>query len=93
MLLTTKVCQQCGRAELVVVFKSNDASLIIAAGRLHMTRNLILNCRWLETRRAQPQFPVTFVSSFNLSSLICKYSVNLLLLNNLLQTMKPQIGI
>ena len=58
-------------------FQSNDASLIMTAGRLHITRNLILNYVWQETRRAQARLQVTFISSFNLSSLICKSSVGL----------------
>ena len=57
--------------------KPNDVSSIMAAGRLHMKRNLTLNCRWLGTQIAQAQFPVTYVSSFNLSLLICKFSLYL----------------
>ena len=66
-----------GRAELLVIFKSNDASSIMAAGRLHKKRNLILKYGCLETRRAQAQLPATFISSFSLSSFICKSSVDL----------------
>ena len=50
------VSQQHGRADLLMVFKSDDASLIMVAGRLIMTRNITLNYWWLETQRAQAQF-------------------------------------
>ena len=65
--------------ELLVGFKSDYASSIIAAGRGHITR-----CYGsLETRRGQAQFPVTFISMFNLSSLSCKSSVDLILLKDI----------
>ena len=53
---------QHGRAELLAGFKSDDANSIMAAGRLHMTYNMTRYSRWLETQRAQAQFPVTFIS-------------------------------
>ena len=45
-------CQQLGQAELVALFKSNDAALVMAADRQHITCNLILDYGWLETPRA-----------------------------------------
>ena len=41
-------CQPHGQVELLIIFKSNDAGLIVAAGRLHMMHNLTLIYVWLE---------------------------------------------
>ena len=60
--------QQQYQGKMLASFKSDDASLIMARGRLHMTPCY----RWLETHRAQVQFIVTIISIFNLSLLICK---------------------
>ena len=50
-----------------------DPSSITAAGRL------LRHIRgWLETRRARAHFPVTLISPFLLSSLSCKFSVDLI---------------
>ena len=63
-------CQQHDRAEVLAGFKSDDASSTMAAGQLHTARNRTRYYRWPETRRAQAQFPVTFISAFYFSSLI-----------------------
>ena len=51
-----------------------EACSIMAAGRLNMTHSMKRIIKWLETRKAQAQFPVTFISTFNLSSLIYLFS-------------------
>ena len=62
--------QQHSRAKLLVVFKSDKACSIGAVGRPHIMHITIRCFGWLETQRVQAHFPVTFISTFNLSLLI-----------------------
>ena len=61
-----------------MVFKTEDSSSIMAAGRLHMTRNMTRIYKWQDTQRTQAQSPVTFISLFNIRLLLCKSSVDYL---------------
>ena len=72
----------CGWAELLVDFKSDGASSIMAADQMRLTHYITFKYVWLEARRVQAQFPVTFISSFNLSSLSCKSSIVLITTRN-----------
>ena len=56
-------------AKLFLAVKSHSVSLIIAGGQRYMRCIVTHSCGWLETGRAQAQFPVTYISMFNLSFL------------------------